>query len=70
MNYMAKTCPKGTEATTFALLCSVVNFGGFLSGIVGGKLYNMMGYNGLVIISGVTTLITLMFIPFLKVNKT
>ena len=68
MDYMAKCCPKGTEATTFALLCSVVNFSGFLSNIIGGKLYNFFGYNGLVWISGLTTLLCLGFIPWLNLN--
>lgn len=69
MDFMARSCPKGTEATTFALLCSVVNFGGFLSGLTGSRLYDMLGYNGLVIISGVTTLACLAFIPFLKLKR-
>ena len=67
MDFMARTCPKGTEATIFALLCSVVNLGAFLSAIVGGKLYSIVGYNGLVIISGMFTLFCLGFIPYLKI---
>lgn len=68
LGLMAKTCPKGTEATTFALLTSIVNFGGSMSNVVGAKLFDMFGYNGLVIISGIATFLCLFFIPFLKLK--
>lgn len=69
MDFMARSCPKGTEATTFALLCSVVNFGGFLSGLTGSRLYATLGYDGLVWISGLTTLLCVAFIPFLNLAR-
>ena len=56
------------EATTFALLCSIVNFGTFCSNLVGGTLFNALGYNGLVLISGLTTLACLGFIPYLQLQ--
>jgi len=69
LNLMAMTCPEGTEATTYALLCSLVNCASFFSNLVGAKCFALFGYNGLIIISGVTTLMCLGFIPYLEVNK-
>ncbi|MBI3332498.1 MAG: MFS transporter [Candidatus Omnitrophica bacterium] len=66
MDFCARICPKGKEATTFALIMSVLNFGTFMSGIAGGKLYDWVGYHWLVIISGVTTLLCLLLIPHLE----
>lgn len=69
MDFMAKSCPKGQEATVFALLCSIVNFGTFCSNQVGARLFDMVGYNGLIIISGVFTLACLAFIPKLRIDE-
>jgi MFS family permease len=68
LDYMARACPDGTEATTFALLCSVVNFGTFCSKLAGGALFKYLGYNGLVVVSGIATLLCLLFIPFLEMK--
>lgn len=70
LNLMAMTCPEGTEATTYALLCSLVNCASFFSNLVGAKCFALFGYNGLIAISGMTTLMCLPFIPFLQVKKT
>jgi predicted MFS family arabinose efflux permease len=40
LDFMARTCPEGTEATTFALLCSLVNFGTFCSNSMGAMLFD------------------------------
>lgn len=69
MDFSARICPKGQEATTFALITSVLNFGTFLSALAGGKLYGWIGYQGLVIISGITTFLCLPLIPYLKVEQ-
>jgi MFS family permease len=61
-------CPKGVEATTFALITAVMNLGGTLSNVVGAKLFAWFGYNGLVVISGIATFACLFFIPFLEVK--
>jgi predicted MFS family arabinose efflux permease len=68
MDFMARSCPKGSEATVFALLCSIVNFGTFCSNQVGARLFDTVGYNGLIIISGVFTLFCLGFVPKLKIK--
>ena len=69
LGMMAYMCPVGTEATTFALLTAIVNFGSFCSSIAGAKLFGWFGYSGLVIVSGVTTFLCLPFIPFLQLKN-
>ena len=69
MDFSARICPKGKEATAFALITSVLNLGMFLSNVVGGKLYDLVGYNWLVIISGVATFLCLPLIPYLRVDQ-
>jgi MFS family permease len=69
LSIMAYMCPVGVEATVFALLTAIVNFASFLSNIVGAKLFAVFGYSGLVLISGLTTLICLPFIPYLEVRN-
>ncbi len=68
LDFCARICPEGKEATTFALMTSVLNFGMFMSGIVGGRLYDLVGYHWLVVISGTTTLLCLFLIPYLKME--
>ena len=69
LSMMAYLCPVGTEATTFALLTAIVNFGPFCSNLAGAKLFGLFGYSGLVIVSGVTTFLCLPFIPYLEVKN-
>ena len=47
----------------------VLNLGTFLSGVAGGKLYDLVGYNWLVVISGMATFLCLPLIPWLKVER-
>ncbi len=68
MDFSARICPRGREATVFALIMSVLNFGTFLSGLAGGKLFGLVGYSWLVVISGATTFICLPLIPLLKLE--
>lgn len=69
MDFMARSCPKGQEATVFALLCSIVNFGTFCSNLVGARLFDTIGYNGLIIVSGLFTFLCLFFIPKLRLES-
>lgn len=69
MDFSARICPPGREATVFALIMSILNFGTFLSTLAGGKLYGLVGYHWLVIISGITTFICLPLIPFLRMER-
>jgi predicted MFS family arabinose efflux permease len=71
LSLAAYTCPEGVEATTFALLTAIVNFGAFCSNLAGAKLFGLFGFNGLVIVSGITGFLCLPFIPYLEIkNKT
>jgi len=67
--YVAKITPKGYEALVFATLCSVLNLGSMGSGYIGGFLYDMIGFNTLVIISAVFTFGCLFFIPHLNLES-
>ncbi len=67
MDFMARTCKKGNEATIFAMLCSLVNFAGWLSVLIGARLYTLVHFNGLIIISALFTLGCLLVIPKIKV---
>lgn len=66
--YVAKITPKGYEALVFAGLCSVLNLGSMGSGYIGGFLYDLVGFNTLVIISSLFTCCCLFFIPKLKLG--
>jgi len=70
LDYAAQITPKEAEAFTFAGICSVLNLGAMGSRVVGGFLYPIIGLNWLIIISGVFTLVCLIFIPFLKMKVT
>jgi len=68
LSYLAKITPEGHEAIVFAGLCSVLNLGSMGSGMLGGFLYDFIGYSWLVIISALFTLLCLFFIPHLKLE--
>ena len=51
----AKACPRRVEATFSALLMSVFNAGNQSSQVVGGYLYDWLGYTALVLISSAFT---------------
>ena len=70
MDYSAQITPKEAEGFAFASICSILNLGGMLSGVVGGFLYPRIGMNWLIIISGLFTLFCLFFIPYLKIQTT
>lgn len=67
--YVAKLTPKGYEALVFAGLCSVLNLGSMGSGYLGGFLYDIIGFNSLVILSAILTFLCIFFIPYLNLNK-
>ncbi len=64
--YVAKITPKGYEALVFAGICSILNLGTMGSGYIGGFLFDLIGFNWLVIVSALFTAICLVFIPKLK----
>lgn len=68
LKFTAETCPKGIEATMFALLASILNLGKVASEYLGGRLFQLVGFFWLVIISALVTLAILPLIPLLKVK--
>ncbi len=62
----AKVCPKHAEGVVFALLMSVINFGGRIGSIIGGKLYEHIGYTPLIIIAAVLALVMWPLLPLVK----
>ena len=65
----AKSCPPHVEGTFFALLLSVYNAGQQGSQVVGGYLYDWLGFTPLVFISASATALVLFMLPFLGVDE-
>ena len=65
----AKACPAGVEGTFFALLMSVYNAGLQGSQVVGGYLYDWVGFTRLVFISAISTALVLVLVPYLRVRE-
>jgi len=69
MAYMAQIVPKGSEGIFYALVVSVNNLSAQGGSVMGGMIYDHYGYSVNVIISTIATLMCLMFIPKLKLEK-
>ncbi len=74
LDLAAKACPKRAEATFFALLMSVFNFGAQVSQNVGAHLYTAFGegpsaYLRLVVISTVTTALVWLLVPLVRIER-
>ena len=75
--YAANLCPKNIEGTTYALIMSVMNFGGFLSYNFGSILTSFLGITSskfdnlwlLIFISNVLSLVPLPFLRFINMEK-
>jgi MFS family permease len=65
----AKSCPPGVEGTYFALLMSVYNAGQQGSQVVGGYLYDWLGFTPLVFISAGATALVLVMVPWLRIPE-
>jgi len=68
LSHCAKITPKGNEGFTFAGIMSILNLGSMFSGYLGAFLYDKIGYNNLVIISALFTIVCVFFIPKLRVD--
>ena len=68
LDLAAKACPPHVEGTFFALLMSVYNGGTQLSTNVGGRLYDSVGFNGLVFISAAMTALAWVLVPLVKIE--
>jgi predicted MFS family arabinose efflux permease len=68
LDLAAKSCPPRVEGTYFALLMSVYNFGQQGSQVVGGYLYDWLGFTPLVFISAGATALVLVMVPWLDIR--
>jgi MFS family permease len=68
LDLAAKACPKRVEGTFFALLMSVNNLGVQGAQVVGGYLYDWIGYTPLIFISAAATLLSLAFVPLVDID--
>lgn len=69
MGFLAKSTIDGKEATSFAILCAINNLAaGSASSLVGAKLFPIIGLNGLIIISALTSFICLPIIKKLEIK--
>jgi len=64
----AKACPRRVEGTFFALLMSVYNLGAQGSQVVGGYLYDWLGFTPLVLIGAVMTALAWPLIPVIRIE--
>ena len=68
LDLAAKSCPSHVEGTFFALLMSVYNAGVQLSQWAGGHLYDAVGFERLVLLSTVTTALTWLLVPLVRIE--
>jgi MFS family permease len=66
LSYAAKIVPKGSEGFIFAGLMSVLNLGSQTSITLGGLLYGSLGFRGLVILSGIVSILPLAVVHLLR----
>jgi MFS family permease len=69
LDLAAKACPKQAEGTFFALLMSIYNGATQLSQNVGGRLYDMVGFNALILISAGFTALCWFLLPLVRVEE-
>lgn len=69
MAFIAKIVPIGYEGISYAIVTSINNLSARLGGVVGGYIYDTIGYNWNVIIASLTTLFCLVFVPFLVIRE-
>jgi MFS family permease len=69
LDLAAKACPKQAEGTFFALLMSIYNGGTQGSQIVGGWLYDSLGYTRLILISATFSALCWFLVPLVRVEE-
>jgi MFS family permease len=69
LDLAAKASPRQAEGTFFALLMSIYNAGTQGSQIVGGWLYDSVGYANLVLISAAVTALCWLIVPLVRVDR-
>jgi predicted MFS family arabinose efflux permease len=53
----------------FAFLTSIINLGSISSSFLGGYLYSKIDLGQLIVVSDLTSLMILFFVPFLRIEK-
>lgn len=69
LDLAAKACPRRVEATFFALLMSVLNGGAQGSQVIGGYLYDGLGYRPLIVISAACTALAWLLVPLVRIDR-
>ena len=69
LDLAAKACPRHVEGTFFALLMSVYNLGQQGSQWTGGHLYDLVGFQNLVLIASAMTALTWLLVPFVNIDR-
>jgi len=69
LDLAARACPKQAEGTFFALLMSLYNAGVQGAAIIGGWLYDTLGYTPLILISAVFTALCWGIVPLLPLAR-
>jgi len=69
MSFIAKIVPIGYEGVSYAIVTSINNLSGRLGGVVGGFIYDHLGYTPNVIIASITTLLCIFFVPYLVIKE-
>ncbi len=69
LTFAAQKTESLVAGSMFAFLTSIINLGGIGSSFLGGFLYSKIGLGPLIIVSGLTSLAILIFIPFLKIEN-
>ena len=68
LDLAAKVCPRRIEATFFALLMAVYNGGAQGSQVVGGYLYDWVGYTALIVTSAAFSALVWPLVPFVGID--
>jgi hypothetical protein len=68
LDLSAKACPRRAEATFFALLMSVYNFGARSSEWIGAQIYDWKGYTPLVLISAAASAAIWLLVPLVPID--
>jgi len=69
LDLAARACPKRAESTFFALLMSVYNAGTQGGQIVGGWIYESVGYGSLIWIGAAATALCWVILPFVPIGR-
>jgi predicted MFS family arabinose efflux permease len=65
----ARSCPDRAEGTFFAALMSIANIGTAGSAFVGGRLYDWLGLNPLILVSGLATAACWLIVPLIRIDS-